>query len=95
VIRNTTRSPIKLAGWTLTDKTGYRYAFRPTQVLAAGKQLTIRTGKGTSGTSTAYWERGAYVWNNDTDSAYMRRADGKLVDSCSYNSTRVDSVNCL
>lgn len=95
VIRNTTRAAVDLEGWTVRDKTGYTYAFRPAQVLGAGKNLTLRTGQGRSGTSTVYWGRRAYVWNNDKDTAYVRRDDGKLIDSCSYASTRQDSKNCL
>ncbi|MEV4182681.1 lamin tail domain-containing protein [Streptosporangium canum] len=94
VIKNTTRRAIDLAGWTLRDKTGYQYSFGDDQLLSAGKKLTIRTGQGTSGTSTAYWGRRAYVWNNDKDAAYIRNAAARLVDSCSYNSTRVDRINC-
>ncbi|WP_141704499.1 lamin tail domain-containing protein [Planobispora rosea] len=93
-ILNTTRRAITLQGWTIRDKTGYAYAFGPDVVLGAGKRLTLRTGQGDDGTSTVYWNRRQYVWNNDKDTAYLRRADGKLIDSCSYNSTRYDYTNC-
>ncbi|MFE0151807.1 lamin tail domain-containing protein [Nonomuraea sp. NPDC059007] len=95
VVRNTTRAALDLEGWTIADQTGYRYTFGPGQVLKAGKSLTLRTGRGTSGTSTVYWGRRAYVWNNDKDSAYVRDAGGRLVDKCSYNSSYRDSVSCL
>ncbi|MEO3811024.1 lamin tail domain-containing protein [Sphaerisporangium sp. B11E5] len=92
-IKNTTRKVIDLEGWTLRDKTGYKYLFGAL-VIKPGKTITIRTGQGDSGTSTVYWGRRAYVWNNDTDTAFLRRADGRLVDSCAYDSTRYDYVNC-
>ncbi|MFI7049033.1 lamin tail domain-containing protein [Streptosporangium sandarakinum] len=93
-IRNTTRQTIALAGWSIRDRTGYRYTLGEGIALGPGRTLTLRTGQGRDGTSTLYWGRRAYVWNNDRDAAYLRRADGRLVDSCSYNSTRADYVNC-
>jgi hypothetical protein len=92
-IKNTTRKTINLEEWTLRDKTGYTYLFEAL-VIKPGKTITIRTGQGDGGTSTVYWGRRAYVWNNDTDTAYLRRGDGKLIDSCSYNGTRNGYVNC-
>lgn len=94
VLRNTTRAAIDLEGWTVRDKTGYTYTFLPGQVLGAGRSLTLRTGQGGSGTSTVYWGRRAYVWNNDRDTASVRRDDGRLIDSCSYDSTAADFIMC-
>ncbi|MGW0485242.1 lamin tail domain-containing protein [Nonomuraea sp. NPDC003214] len=94
VIRNTTRAHVDLEGWTIRDRTGYRYTFEPGQVLRAGRSLTLRTGSGDSGTSTVYWGRRAYVWNNDKDTAYVRTPAGRLIDSCSYDSARSDWVRC-
>ncbi|WP_255530090.1 hypothetical protein [Planomonospora sp. ID67723] len=42
-----------------------------------------------------YRGRRQYVWNNDRDSAYLLRPSGQVIDSCSYNSTRVDAISCL
>lgn len=63
-------------------------------ILGAKKKLTIRSGQGSDGTTTVYWGRRAYVWNNDKDSAYVRNANGRLIDSCSYDSTVADYKNC-
>jgi Intermediate filament tail domain. len=92
-IRNTTRKTISLRDWTLRDKTGYRFTF-PKIAIKPGKTITVRTGKGHSGTSTLYWGRGWYVWNNNTDAAYLRNVSGKLIDSCSWKSSRSDYTNC-
>ncbi|MFD1940065.1 lamin tail domain-containing protein [Nonomuraea mangrovi] len=94
-ILNTTRRPVDLEQWTIKDKTGYTYTFGPDAVLGPGKKLTLRTGQGSDTPSTSYWGRRAYVWNNDKDIAYLRDPDGKLIDSCSYNSSRTDYRNCL
>jgi hypothetical protein len=35
-----------------------------------------------------------YVWNNDKDTAYLRNAEGTLIDTCSYNNKSASSVYC-
>jgi hypothetical protein len=92
-IANASRKTVNLNNWTLRDKTGYRYTFGAV-LLKPGKTLTVRTGRGRDTRTTVYWGRRAYVWNNGKDTAYLRNAAGRLVDSCSYNSTRVDYTNC-
>ncbi|WP_307832747.1 lamin tail domain-containing protein [Planomonospora sp. ID91781] len=93
-VKNTTRRAIDLAGWTIRDKTGYTYTVGDDVLLGAGKKLTLRTGQGRDTATTLYWGRRAYVWNNDRDTAYVRRPDGRLVDSCAYDSTRADYTTC-
>lgn len=92
-IYNRTGKTINLSGWTLRDKTGYRYTF-PKVKIKPRKTITIHTGRGKNTTAHLYWGRRAYVWNNDKDTAYLRTRSGKLIDSCSYNSTRHDYKNC-
>ncbi|MEV0584503.1 lamin tail domain-containing protein [Nonomuraea sp. NPDC050310] len=94
VIHNTTRRAIDLEGWQVRDKTGYSYEFGPDVILGANKKITLRTGSGSDGASTLHWGRRQYVWNNDKDTAYVRKPDGRLVDSCAYNSSRYDYKNC-
>lgn len=93
-ILNTTTRAIDLEGWQVRDKTGYTYEFGPDVILGPNKRITLRSGSGSDGTSTLYWGRRQYVWNNDKDTAYVRRSDGRLVDSCAYNSSRSDYKNC-
>ncbi|MEW9530214.1 lamin tail domain-containing protein [Microbispora sp. NPDC049125] len=100
-IRNTTRKAISLKGWTLRDKTSaadHVYTFGAF-TLGAGKTVTVRTGKGTNTSTTRYWGRSggtfAYIWNQTSDTGYVRNPSGKLVDSCSYNSSKVAFKNCL
>ncbi|MDP9849561.1 lamin tail domain-containing protein [Streptosporangium lutulentum] len=99
-IKNTTRKAVSLKGWTLRDKTraaDHVYTFGAF-TLGAGKTVTVRTGKGKDTATTRYWGRSggtfAYIWNQASDTAYVRNASGKLIDSCSYNSSRVESINC-
>ncbi|MFF3758411.1 lamin tail domain-containing protein [Streptomyces sp. NPDC002185] len=92
-IRNTTGAAVNLRGWTLTDAANHKYTFG-NYTLGKGKIVTVRTGRGTNTTASVYQNRGAYVWNNDRDTAKLRKSNGSTVDTCSYNSTRVDYKWC-
>ncbi len=92
-IRNTTGTAVNLRGWTLTDAANHKYTFG-NFTLGKGKIVTVRTGRGTNTAANVYQNRGAYVWNNDRDTATLRKANGASVDTCSYNSTRVDYKWC-
>ncbi|RKN56563.1 lamin tail domain-containing protein [Streptomyces klenkii] len=92
-IRNTTGSNVSLRGWTVRDRANHTYTFG-SYTLGAGKTVTIRTGSGTNTSANRYQNRSWYVWNNDTDTATLRRSNGTTVDTCSYNSTRYDYRMC-
>ncbi|MGW6455981.1 lamin tail domain-containing protein [Streptomyces sp. NPDC055078] len=92
-IRNTTRAAVSLKGWTVTDKANHKYIFGA-YTLGKGKTVTVRTGKGKDTAANRYQNRRAYVWNNDRDTATLRKKTGARVDTCSYNSTRVDYKYC-
>ncbi|MFC5799862.1 lamin tail domain-containing protein [Streptomyces formicae] len=92
-VRNTTGAAVNLKGWTLTDASNHKYVF-PSFTLGKGKTVTVRTGKGTNSSTTRYQGRSWYVWNNDKDTATLKRSNGSRVDTCSYNSTRYDYKNC-
>ncbi|GAB3074026.1 lamin tail domain-containing protein [Intrasporangium mesophilum] len=83
VLKNTTRTNRVITGWTLKDKTGYTYKF-PTFTLKAGAVVTIHTGKGTATTAHRYYNKTWYVWNNTGDTAYLRNASGRLMDTCAW-----------
>jgi hypothetical protein len=92
-IRNTTSKAVSLKNWTLTDASSHRYVFG-TYSLGAGKTVTVRTGKGTNTAANRYQGRAAYVWNNDKDTATLKKSTGATADTCSYNSTKVDYKLC-
>ncbi|WP_309055337.1 lamin tail domain-containing protein [Streptomyces sp.] len=92
-IRNTTGAAVNLRGWTVTDAANHKYTFG-NFVLGKGKIVTLRTGRGTNTSANVYQNRGWYVWNNDKDTATLRKANGTRADVCSYNSTRYDYVWC-
>jgi len=93
VLKNTTTRTQGITGWTVRDAAGHVYKF-PTTTLAAGRTITLRTGKGTNSSTTRYWQQSNYIWNNDRDTAYRRNAAGTLMQSCSYNSTAAVSKTC-
>ncbi|MFI6513592.1 lamin tail domain-containing protein [Streptosporangium sp. NPDC050855] len=100
-LKNTTRRAINLRGWTLRDKTNrsdHVYTFSPF-VLSTGKTVTVRTGRGSNTAANRYWGRGgqgtfSYIWNQTSDTGYVHNSTGKLVDSCAYNSSRQEWVDC-
>ncbi|MGW5418946.1 lamin tail domain-containing protein [Streptomyces sp. NPDC003943] len=92
-IANTTAYAVNLRGWTLTDASGHKYTFG-NFTLGKGKTVTVHTGRGTNTAAHLYQGRAAYVWNNDRDTATLKKSNGIRVDTCSYNSTRVDYVWC-
>jgi hypothetical protein len=62
--------------------------------LRPGATVTIRTGKGTNTTTTRYWGRSSYVWNNTGDKAYLRTPSGAQMDYCAWTSRGVGYKYC-
>jgi hypothetical protein len=65
--------------------------------IAAGASVALHTGSGSNTALDLYWNRDTYVWNNQGDTARLRRADWTLADECSYSRTRelgADAVLC-
>jgi len=83
-ITNSTDANIDMDGFTLSDEAGHVYKFGAIQ-LPAGSTITIFTGSGTDTNSSLYWGLKTPVWNNRGDTAYLRDADGELVDEYSYS----------
>lgn len=84
LIKNTGTSRKTLTGWTLRDTSSHVFKF-PTFKLGAGKSVKVHTGRGTNTATDLHWKLDEYVWNNDGDTAKLRKKDGSLVDSCSYS----------
>ncbi|GAB1819516.1 lamin tail domain-containing protein [Herbidospora sp. RD11066] len=100
-LKNVTKKAVSLKGWTVRDATkapDHIYTFAAF-TLKPGKTVTLRTGVGKDTATNRYWGRSgggtfAYIWNQASDTAYLRNASGKLVDSCAYNSSRDDYKIC-
>ena len=91
-LKNTGATGRSLTGWTVRDNAGHVYRFGRYR-LRAGRTVKIHTGSGSNSARHRYWRQDNYVWNNDGDRARLRRANGSLVDSCSYSGAG-SAVNC-
>jgi hypothetical protein len=83
---------VTMTGWTLRDRDQHVFRF-PTFRLGAGAKVTIHTGTGLNNAHNLYWGSDNYVWNNDGDTATLRRPSGVLVDRCTYSGSG-SSVTC-
>ncbi|WP_245791137.1 lamin tail domain-containing protein [Actinacidiphila rubida] len=92
-VTNSTTKAVSLTGWTLTDSSRHVYTFGSFS-LGAGKSVRVHTGKGTNTAANRYQGRAAYVWNNDRDTATLRRSTGSWADACSYNDATRSYVYC-
>ena len=85
-VKNIGRTTVNLRGWTVRDAAGNRYTFRATN-LAPGKSITVYTGSGKATSVSRFWDHPRHVWNNGgRESARLRDAWGRTVDSCTWNS---------
>ncbi|MEJ3743869.1 lamin tail domain-containing protein [Actinomycetes bacterium KLBMP 9797] len=83
LINSGTRA-VNLNGYTIRDKAGHVYKFGSFTIPARGGRVWLHTGKGTNNSQNRYWQRSWYVWNNTGDTAYLRNAAGRTVDSCAW-----------
>lgn len=97
MLTNTTAKSVTLTNWTLRDKAGHVYRF-PKFALAAHKSVEVHTGTGANSAANLYWghkppSSGSYVWNNSgTETAALRNASGKTIDSRSYTGRSVSGA---
>jgi hypothetical protein len=83
VIKNTDTVTRSLTSWTLVDASNHWYTFGKTS-LAAGKYLVVHTGSGKDTAKHKYEGRGYYIWNNTSDTAFLRNSLGSGGDTCSW-----------
>jgi len=86
VIKNTDSTTRTLTNWTLRDESNHVYTF-PKTTLKAGASLRVRTGSGDDTSKNKYQDRGYYVWNNTSDTAYLRNTSGGGGDTCSWKTS--------
>lgn len=83
-IKNTGKKAVNLKRWTLRDTSSHVYSFGNFK-LKAGRTVTIHTGKGSNNAKHRYWGSGAYIWNNDGDTAKLKKGS-KVKDKCKWGS---------
>jgi hypothetical protein len=84
VIANNGTSRVILTGWTLRDRDAHVFRL-PAFTLRAGGRVTIHNGQGSDNAANLFWDSDGYVWNNDGDTATLRRRNSSPVDVCAYS----------
>ena len=82
--------------WTLQDAAGQVFTF-PRHLLHPGQSVYVHTGRGRNGRPDAahlYWNSGAYIWDNDGDTATLRSASGRVSDSCTWTGVGTGVTSC-
>ncbi|MGW0553622.1 lamin tail domain-containing protein [Streptomyces sp. NPDC002926] len=82
-ITNNSRRGVDLDGWTLRDSDGNRYRFDDVR-LAGRATVRIHTGFGRDTRTDLYQGRRDYVWGNRSDTATLRDARGRVIDTESW-----------
>ncbi len=84
VITNQSHEPVELTGWTLVDEGSQRTYTFPSFTLAGGAEVKVWTKVGIDDTYNVYWGSRQPIWNNTTDSAVLRDANGNLISRYTY-----------
>lgn len=83
-IANQGNEPVQMQGYTLKDEANHIYTFGNFSV-APGLAFRLYSGQGQDSATALYWGFvGKSVWNNDSDAAFLRDAQGALVDTFAY-----------
>jgi micrococcal nuclease len=83
-ITNQSSELVQMAGYTLKDEANHIYTFGDFQV-KPGAAFRLYSGQGQNTARELYWGlSGESVWNNDTDTAFLRDDQGALVDVFTY-----------
>jgi lamin tail-like protein len=94
LLKNTAAKGISLKGWTLRDASSHVYHFPSTYKLGAGHSVKVHTGHGSNTSTNLYWGSSSYIWNNDKDTATLKRSNGTVADKCSYSNSSANYVFC-
>ncbi|MFJ6785620.1 lamin tail domain-containing protein [Streptomyces yangpuensis] len=86
-IRNTTRNPVNLRGWTLRDSDGNRYRFDNVRI-GGRDTIRIHSGHGRDTRTDLFQDRRDYVWDNRSDTATLRDDRGRTVDTETWGRRR-------
>ena len=93
-ITNRSKKSVYLYGWTIRDAAGNLYRIQAKYWLYAGRSLIIRTGKGANSGITRYWLKPYHVWGNSADTAYLRTATNRTIDTCKWTKPGKGYTTC-
>ncbi len=86
-LKNVCATSKNLNGFKLRDVANHWYYFSTNYTLGAGKLVKIHTGSGSNTSTDRYMNRGWYVWNNTSDTAYLYNSSGTRIRTCSYTTS--------
>ncbi|MGW2933998.1 lamin tail domain-containing protein [Streptomyces sp. NPDC001156] len=79
-ITNNTRRDVNLSGWTLSDRDGHTYTFHHYR-LDGRSTVRVHTGYGRDTRTDLYQDRRRSVFEGRHDTATLRNAYGRVVDT--------------
>jgi micrococcal nuclease len=83
-IANQGQLPVAMQGFSLKDEANHIYTFGNFTV-APGAAFRLYSGQGQDSSNALYWGLvNESIWNNNGDAAYLRDAQGALVDTFAY-----------
>jgi Lamin Tail Domain len=85
-IHNSGPRAVRIRNWRIRDKSGHIFIF-PNIHLIPGQEIRVHTGPGIDrfgDPAHLYWGSSQYIWNNNGDTATLKRRDGTVADRCRY-----------
>ncbi|MDD5622286.1 MAG: thermonuclease family protein [Actinomycetota bacterium] len=82
-MENTGDDSIDIGGWTIKDAGTNIYRFEK-YFFESGSEVFLFTGSGRDGAGKFYWGSSGPIWNNDSDTLYLRDKEGLLVEIYNY-----------
>ena len=82
-IENDDSFPIQLQNWTLRDEANHIFTF-PSFVIQPNQTCRVYTNEDHPEWCGFNYGSGSAIWNNTGDTAFLRDANGTLIDDYSY-----------
>lgn len=92
-LTNNGNHSVTMTGWTIRDTSHHVYTLDSFH-LGEGRSVILHTGHGNDGHRHKYWDMGNYVWNNDGDTATVKKDNGHKIDSCHWDGGSPGWTNC-
>lgn len=83
MLENIGNDSIDIKGWTVKDSGTSIYKFGR-YFLEPGSTIYLFTGSGSDGEGRFYWGSSRPIWNNDSDTLYLRDREGLLIEIYNY-----------
>jgi hypothetical protein len=77
----------------IKDRAGKRFRF-PRYRIRGGGYVKVHTGRGRDRRGDLYWGSGNFIWNNDGDTATLRKRGGGTADRCGYSGSDASPYRC-